>query len=100
MFPFLCSNHHTSSTFIIPESALSAPLDHRDQLQYFLYGAMIYMGLKEWKRALFFLETVLITPVLSNASKIQAEAYKKWILVNLLYKGHVSLPAAVGIIKQ
>ena len=100
MVPFLCSNHYTSSTFMIPESGLSAPLDHRDHLQYFLYGAMNYMGLKEWKRALLFLEIVLITPVMNNASRIQAEAYKKWNLVNLLYKGRVSLPAVVSIAKR
>ena len=50
---------------------------------------MIYMGLKEWKRALLFLEVVIVSPVTNNASKIQVEAYKKWILVNVLYKGRV-----------
>lgn len=90
MFPFLCSNRNTSSTFITPDSGLSARLDYRDHLQYFLFGAMIYMGLKEWKRALVFLETVLITPITNNASKIQLEAYRKWVLVNLLHKGRVS----------
>lgn len=90
MSPFLCSNHTTSSTFITPDSGLSAKLDYHDHLQYFLFGAMIYMGLKDWKRALVFLETVLIAPIASNASKIQVEAYRKWVLVNLLHKGHVS----------
>ena len=90
MFPFLSSNHDSSSTFITPESGLSAKLDYRDHLLYFLYGAMIYMGLKKWKRALFFLEIVIMSPVASNISKIQVDAYKKWVLVSLLYKGHVS----------
>lgn len=51
---------------------------------------MIYMGLKKWKRALLFLEIVIMSPVVSNVSKIQVDAYKKWVLVSLLYKGHVS----------
>lgn len=51
---------------------------------------MIYMGLKDWKHALFFLEVVISSPVANNASKIQVEAYKKLVLVRLLYKGHVS----------
>lgn len=89
MFPFLCSNHSTSSTFVTPDSGLSAKLDYRDHLQYFLFGAMIYMGLRQWKRALSFLEAVLITPVTNNASKIQVEAYRQWVLVNLLHKGSV-----------
>ncbi len=91
MFPFLCSNHSSSSTFITPDSGLSAKLDYHDHLQYFLFGAMIYMGLKQWKRALLFLETVLVTPVTNNASKIQVEAYRKWVLVNLLYRGVVRI---------
>ena len=51
---------------------------------------MLYMGLKEWKKALLFLEIVMTSPVTNNASKIQVEAYKKWVLVSLLYKGSVS----------
>ena len=90
MFPHLSSHHDSSSTFITPDSGLSAKLEYRDHLLYFLYGAMIYMGLKKWKRALLFLGIVIMSPVVSNVSKIQVDAYKKWVLVSLLYKGHVS----------
>lgn len=51
---------------------------------------MIFMGLKKWKRALLFLEIVIMSPVVNNVSKIQVDAYKKWVLVSLMYKGHVS----------
>ena len=90
MFPYLSSKHESSSTYITQESGLSAKLDYRDHLQYFLFGAMLYMGLKEWKKALLFLEIAMTSPVTNNASKIQVEAYKKWVLVSLLYKGSVS----------
>lgn len=90
LYPYLSSNHETSSTFITPESGLSAELDSRDGLQYFLFGAMCYMGLKNWKRAMLFLEIAITWPVTNNASKIQIEAYKKYVLVGLLYNGHVS----------
>ena len=90
MFPYLSSKHESSSTYITPESGLSAKLDYRDHLQYFLFGAMLYMGLKEWKKALLFLEIAMTSPAINNASKIQVEAYKKWVLVSLLYKGFVS----------
>ena len=90
MFPHLSSHHDSSSTFITPDSGLSAKLEYRDHLIYFLYGAMIFMGLKKWKRALHFLEIVIMSPMVSNVSKIQVDAYKKWVLVSLLYKGHVS----------
>ena len=91
LYPHLSSNHENSSTFIIPESGLSSKLDYRSHLLFFLYGAMCYMGLKEWKRALLFLEIVIMSPISQNASRIQVEAYKKYILVGILYKGSVSL---------
>ena len=90
MFPYLSSPHDFSSTFITPDSGLSAKLEYRDHLMYFLYGAMILMALKKWKRALLFLEIVIMSPIVNNISKIQVDAYKKWVLVSLLYKGHVS----------
>lgn len=55
---------------------------------------MCYMGLKEWKRALLYLELVIISPVMNHASRIQVEAYKKYVLVGLLHTGHVSQAAA------
>ena len=90
MFPQLCSRHDSSSTYITPESGLSAKLEYRDHLLYFLYGAMILMALKKWKRALHFLEIAIMSPVVGSISKIQVDAYKKWVLVSLLYTGYVS----------
>ena len=90
LFPYLCSDHEHGSTYITPDSNLTQKLDYRVHLQYFLYGAMIYMALKDWPRAISFLELVMTSPTTHNASKIQAEAYKKWVLVGLLHKGRVS----------
>ncbi|KAL8765422.1 MAG: hypothetical protein Q9209_007490 [Squamulea sp. 1 TL-2023] len=89
-----CSHHDTSSGFITDKSELSDIITYRDPLHYFLYGAMIYMALKEWRRAILFLEVVLTAPSKSTASQIQVEAYKKWVLANLLAYGEVpgSLP--------
>ncbi|KAI4134601.1 MAG: hypothetical protein LQ341_006003 [Variospora aurantia] len=89
-----CSQHDTSSGFITDQTELSGTFSYRDVLQYFLYGAMVYMALREWTRAILFLEIVLTAPTKSNASQIQVEAYKKWILASLLARGEVpaSLP--------
>ncbi|KAL9596924.1 MAG: hypothetical protein Q9219_005487 [cf. Caloplaca sp. 3 TL-2023] len=89
-----CSQHDTSSGFITEQSELSSPLTYRDPLQYFLYGAMVYMAIKEWRRAILFLEAVLTAPTRNPASRIQVEAYKKWVLAHLLANGRVpdSLP--------
>jgi hypothetical protein len=65
-------------------------LVYQDSLKYHLYGAMIYIGLWEWARALEFLEIVIASPVSStNVSMIQVEAYKQWVLVSLLVHGKV-----------
>ena len=50
---------------------------------------MLYMGLKNWERAQLFLEIVIVSPTVNTASMIQVEAYKKWVLVNLMFKGQV-----------
>jgi hypothetical protein len=49
------------------------------------------MGLKRWERALEFLTFVIAAPTIGPASTIQVEAYKKWVLIGLLYYGGVSL---------
>ena len=87
--PFLCSSHEFSSSFITSTSHLSERLDHTYHLRYFLFGAMIYTKLRNWTKALHFLEVVITCPTVNTASMIQVEAYKKWILVNLLANGQV-----------
>lgn len=86
---FPCSQHDSSVAYISGGSGLTAKLTYRDHLRYFLYGAMVYMALRQWKKALFFLEVVITTPVSNVTSVIQAEAYKKWVLVGLLLYGKV-----------
>ncbi len=90
-----CSQHDTSAGFITDKSELSDTISYRDPLCYFLYGAMIYMALKEWQRAILLLEAVLTAPSKGQSSQIQVEAYKKWVLANLLAYGEV-----VGLTRQ
>ena len=68
----------------------SAELTYKEHLEYFLYGAMIYMALKQWKKALHLLAIVISSPVVNSVSMIMVEAYKKWILTSLLENGKVS----------
>ncbi|KAI5306827.1 hypothetical protein KEM56_006945 [Ascosphaera pollenicola] len=79
-------------SFITTESGLTDELNARRVLEYFLYGAMIYMGLSNWERAIHFLEIVIRAPTRSCVSKIQLEAYKKWISANLIAYGTVHYP--------
>lgn len=85
-----CARHDSSSSYITSSSGLSAKLDYRLHLEFFLYGAMLYMGLQRWERALLFLEIVIMSPSNNTASMIMVEAYKKWVLVGLLLRGRVS----------
>ena len=90
LFPFLCSKHESSSTYISTVSGLTDKLEYTHHLRYYLFGAMCYMGLKDWERAILFLEVVLTSPTFNTASKIQVEAYKKWVLLGLLHRGRVT----------
>lgn len=73
-------------------SGYSTKITYREHLEYFLYGAMVYMILKDWEKALHFLTVVVSCPVVNSVSTIMVEAYKKWILINLLKNGKVSTP--------
>lgn len=86
----LCSAHDSSQSFITETSGISSKLAHKDYLQYFLCGAMVYMALKKWHKAAHFLGVVISMPTVGPISMIMVEAYKKWILVSLLEKGRVS----------
>ncbi|KAL2783015.1 signalosome subunit 3 [Aspergillus keveii] len=84
-----CSEHAPTTTLVTNASGISSKLTHRDHLQYFLYSAMIYMALKKWDEACHCLNAVITSPTSNAVSKIMVEAYKKWILVNLLGYGKV-----------
>lgn len=83
--------HGASPQFTMNNSGFSSKITYKEHLEYFLYGAMIYMILKDWDKALHFLTVVVSCPVVNSVSMIMVEAYKKWILVNLLQNGKVSL---------
>jgi COP9 signalosome complex subunit 3 len=68
--------------------APSHKLRYQDVLEYFLGIGTIYIGLKQWEKALDALETVITYPVKENAvSKIMTDAYKRWVLVKVLLEG-------------
>lgn len=93
LHPYACSIHDISSTYITIKSGLTDKIDYRDHLKYHLHGAIMYMALKEWEKALLFLEIVLFTPTNNTASLIQVEAYRKWVLICLIVDGKVAKSA-------
>ncbi|KAL9236545.1 hypothetical protein vseg_011199 [Gypsophila vaccaria] len=65
-------------------------LDHpKDLFLYSYYGGVIYIGLKDFAKALELLLNVVTAPM-STLSAIAVEAYKKYILVSLIHNGQLS----------
>ncbi|OQD79580.1 hypothetical protein PENANT_c048G11375 [Penicillium antarcticum] len=58
-------------------------------------AGMVYMALKDWRKALHFLGVVVSTPVASSVSLVMVEAYKKWVLVGLLEHGRLYPPPTI-----
>ncbi|KAK1318587.1 COP9 signalosome complex subunit 3 [Acorus calamus] len=64
----------------------------RDFFLYFYYGGMINIGLKNFQKALECLHNAVTAPM-AQLNQMAVEAYKKYILVYLIYNGQVpSLP--------
>uniref|UniRef100_A0AAA9SJX6 COP9 signalosome complex subunit 3 n=6 Tax=Pecora TaxID=35500 RepID=A0AAA9SJX6_BOVIN len=62
--------------------------DAKHFLCYYYYGGMVYTGLKNFERALYFYEQAITTPAMA-VSHIMLESYKKYILVSLILLGKV-----------
>jgi COP9 signalosome complex subunit 3 len=61
-------------------------LTPRDMLLYYYYGGMIYIGVKQYQKALQFFDTALTVPAFA-LNAIMVEVFKKYVLVSLLTSG-------------
>lgn len=84
-----CAKHPLSNGFITSSSGFSEKLHARDVQEYFLLGAMAYLGLQRYKDAMLFLNHVLVVPTQNVANGLMLEAYRKWLLVACLVDGDV-----------
>jgi COP9 signalosome complex subunit 3 len=87
-YQYLCSAE-PSSAYLTPGTGLTEKFNHRTYLEYFLYAGVVYIALKRWELALATLEICLAAPSSNTASMIQIEAYRKFILVGLLFNGKI-----------
>nr|POE93508.1 cop9 signalosome complex subunit 3 [Quercus suber] len=86
----LSDQHALSNAYINPKNGFSQRLSPENLLLYYLFGANAYLGLRKYSRARLFLESVLLYPSQQHAaSSLQAEAYKKWLLLGLVAQGRV-----------
>lgn len=83
----LCDTSH-GQDYITIASGISGDMTVLTVQEYYLLGAQVYIGQRNFDRASLFLEFVLSTPSYSFAvSALMVEAYKKLILVNLVSHG-------------
>ncbi|KAK5082188.1 hypothetical protein LTR05_007331 [Lithohypha guttulata] len=88
-----CSAHESSLAYINPQSGLSGRITYRTYLEYYLLGALCYIGSSQWRKAKAFLEVVLATPTQQNAaSMLMVEAYRRWVLLCLIIDGESQQP--------
>ncbi|KAK6503283.1 hypothetical protein TWF481_008310 [Arthrobotrys musiformis] len=80
-----------------PVKGSDKDVTYRDVLQYFLYGSMVYIAMKKWRRASDFLQFVLSYPATGNTvSQVQVDAFKKFVLVTLMLEGrNFQLPKSI-----
>lgn len=77
-----------SNAFITSDSGFTEKIKPEHVLEYYLLGAHVYIGARNFQRARLFLEHVILHPTQHHtASSLQVEAYKKWLLVGLLSEG-------------
>ena len=95
-YQYICSAE-SSSAYLTPGTGLTEKFAHRTYLEYYLYGGLVFIALKEWEKALFFLEVCLAAPSNSTASYVQVEAYRKFVLVGLLHNNRIpKMPKTAG----
>ncbi|KAF2173895.1 hypothetical protein M409DRAFT_62123 [Zasmidium cellare ATCC 36951] len=85
---YLSEAHELSNPYITEKSGFSIKILPEYVLEYYLLGAHVYIGLRNFNRTRLFLETVILSPSPAKAcSGLQVEAYKKWVLIGLLSEG-------------
>ncbi|KAF2799902.1 hypothetical protein K505DRAFT_356151 [Melanomma pulvis-pyrius CBS 109.77] len=82
-----CADHTNSGEYIHQMSGHSDKISLADVQEYYILGAMAYIGTRQFKKAMHFLEHVLIVPTSNVANGFMLEAYKKWVLVSCLVDG-------------
>ncbi|KAF2835018.1 hypothetical protein M501DRAFT_1020231 [Patellaria atrata CBS 101060] len=88
---FPCNDYLLSNGYITTRSNISEKLTSLDVQEYYVLGANAYLGLRNYKRAIQFLEHVLVYPTQNVATGLMVEAYRKWLVLCCLVEGR-SLP--------
>ncbi|CAI6334652.1 unnamed protein product [Periconia digitata] len=79
-----CADSVTSGEFIHTKSGHSDKVTLAEIQEYYVLGAIAYIGARQFKNAHQILEHVLVIPAAGVANGLMLEAYKKWVLVDCL----------------
>lgn len=79
-----CADPVTSGEFIHTRSGHSDKITLAEVQEYYVLGAMAYIGARQFKNAHQMLEHVLVIPTTGVANGLMLEAYKKWVLLGCL----------------
>ena len=85
---YLCDPALAPPSYISRETGLTAVLKAQNVMEYDLLCGMIYCFKRNWAKASAAFERIVTFPTREHGiSKIMVDAYKRWILVSLLWKG-------------
>lgn len=92
-----CADVARSGEYIHRLSGHTDKVTFTDLQEYYILGAMAYLGLRQFTKAQHFLEHVLVMPSANVANGLMLEAYKKWVLLNCLVSGEAkSVPRSAN----
>lgn len=84
----LCEPTLPPPKYISRETGLTAVLKPQNVMEYDLLCGMIYCSRRDWAKAGEAFERIITFPAREHGiGKIMVDAYKRWVLVNLLWKG-------------
>jgi COP9 signalosome complex subunit 3 len=85
---YLCELDLNPAQYLTIASGLNVKMNTKECLEYLFLCGVIFIGLRRWEDAQEWLECAITWPSKDGGiSKIQVEAYKKWLLVSVLLKG-------------
>ena len=95
---YLCDPTLSSPSYISRETGLTAVLKPQNVMEYDLLCGMMYCSKRDWVKASAAFERVVTFPTREHGiSKIMVDAYKRWVLVSLLWKGvHLENPSPLA----
>jgi COP9 signalosome complex subunit 3 len=84
-----CADSASSGDYITAKSGHTEKVTLQDLMEYYVLGAMAYLGVRQFKQAHALLEHALVVPA-QVANGLMLEAFKKWVLVSCLVNKSVS----------